>query len=127
MSRYRRAMRKARWRAEEKAREAARPAVQRAPGPALRPIPGGVDVGPVDDDAKLEAIAELALRCLLCNSPEAVRLFFTPKDQRRAQAPKGKCRVCRYSLCAACYRDPTSLSRAEQRILADFDALARVN
>jgi hypothetical protein len=88
--------------------------------------PAGVDAGPVDDDAKLDAIAEVSLRCLLCNGPEAVRLFFVPKDRRRVP-PRGRGQAFRYSLCASCFSDPGHVRRAEERIFARLAAMDRVN
>jgi hypothetical protein len=115
MSAYRRAMQRARRRAA--ANDPAR----------VHPPPSGIDAGLVDDETRLEAVAEVALRCLLCGAPEAVRLIFTPKDQRRVGSPRGRTRLCRYSLCASCYRDPSSLRLAEERLLAGLDAMSRRN
>ena len=120
MSRYRRAMQQARRRESE-----------RTPSATLTPRhpPHGIDAGQVgdNDDWKIQAVAEVSLRCLLCGGPEFVRLFFSPDDQRRVQAPEGKSRLLRYSLCARCHKDPTALRRAEERLFAGVAAMERVN
>ncbi len=66
-------------------------------------------------------------RCLLCGRRPFVAAVFVPKDQRRVCAPAGKVRAVSYTLCKKCFRKPDSPRRAENRILGDFDALARVN
>ena len=124
MSRYRRAMQRARRRERERSPQAATAAASTSRRP-----PQGIDAGLVEDgdDWKIEAVAELALRCILCNGPEAVRCFFSPDDQRRVHAPEGQSRLLRYSLCARCYKDPSAQRRVEERLFAGVAAMARVN
>ena len=132
MSRYRRAMQRARR------RERGRPPQAVTAGPTAGPTaaastsqrpPQGIDGGLVEEgeDWKVEAVAELPLRCLLCNGPEAVRGFFSPDDQRRVHAPEGQSRLRRYSLCARCSKDPSALRRGVVRLFAGVAAMARVN
>jgi hypothetical protein len=104
-------------------------------GDQLPPVPGTSptapprthDAGQVDDNADMRDVAGTPLPCLLCGEPEAVRALFAPKDQRRAGAIVGKVRLFRYSLCKRCVRQPGSYRRAEERLFAAMDSMARRN
>lgn len=77
--------------------------------------------------ATTAAALAVPLPCLLCGRPASHNGVFVAKDQRRVGAPVGKVRLVRYSLCMRCRRKPGVCHRVEKRILANFDALARVN
>jgi hypothetical protein len=79
------------------------------------------------EGAELKAALAAQLPCLLCGGQPLVGAVFVPKEQRRVNAPPGKVRLVRYSLCLSCAQRSDIRTRVEERIFADCLAEARSN